>query len=70
MSELIDHIGASIFLQVAIEGWNEIFLLILISIMMISVKRDKTDELLKKIEIPLADMQYKFICERFLGGTI
>ena len=29
MTELIERIGASYFLQVAIEGWNDLVLLIL-----------------------------------------
>ena len=44
MRELLEHIGAMTFFQVAVEGWNEIFLLILIAVMMIGVKHDKKNE--------------------------
>ena len=66
MSELIDRIGALTFLQVAIEGWNEIFLLILISIMLIGVKRDKADELVRKVKIPLTNELILFFTATFV----
>ena len=53
MEELIDRIGAVTFFQIAIESWNEIFLLILIAVMMIGINRDKADELVKQVKIPL-----------------
>ena len=53
MSQILDRIGAFTFMQVSIEVWNEIFLLILISVMMIGIRHDRTDELQKKIKIPL-----------------
>ena len=66
MSELIDRIGALTFLQVAIEGWNEIFLLILISIMLIGVRRDKADELVRKVKIPLTNELILFFTATFV----
>lgn len=66
MSELIDRIGALTFMQISIEGWNEIFLLILISIMMLGVRHDKTDELLKKIKIPLTNELILFFAAVFV----
>ncbi len=66
MSELIDRIGALKFLQVAIEGWNEIFLLILISIMLIGVRRDKADELVRKVKIPLTNELILFFTATFV----
>ena len=53
MEILIDRIGVVRFLQIAIEGWNEIFLLILIAVMMIGINKDKTDEFVKMVKIPL-----------------
>ena len=44
MTELIERIGASTFLQVSIEGWNELILLLLILIMTIGARQEKTDE--------------------------
>jgi len=66
MSELIDRIGALKFLQVAIEGWNEIFLLILISSMLIGVRHGKTSELLRKVKIPLTNELILFFTATFV----
>ena len=66
MSGLIERIGALTFLQVAIEGWNEIFLLMLISIMMTGVRHDKADELMSKVKIPLTNELILFFIANFV----
>ena len=63
MSQILDRIGAFTFMQVSIEVWNEIFLLILISVMMIGIRHDRTDELQKKIKIPLTQVQSQILCK-------
>lgn len=63
MTELIERIGASFFLQVAIEGWNDLVLLILILIM---TMRDKSDELLKRVKIPLTNELILFFAATFV----
>ena len=66
MTELIERIGASTFLQVAIEGWNDLVLLILILIMTIGARRDKSDELLKRVKIPLTNELILFFAATFV----
>ena len=66
MRELLEHIGAMTFFQVAVEGWNEIFLLILIAVMMIGVKHDKKNEYVKTIEIPLTNELILFFTATFV----
>ena len=66
MTELIERIGASYFLQVAIEGWNDLVLLILILIMTIGARRDKSDELLKRVKIPLTNELILFFAATFV----
>ena len=53
MTELLERIGLPIFIQIIIESWNEIFIVILISILLIEKRHDiKCDSSVKK-EIPL-----------------
>lgn len=53
MAELLERIGLPIFIQIIIESWNEIFIVILISILLIEKRHDiKCDSSVKK-EIPL-----------------
>ncbi len=53
MSGLADRVGYSLLVQIIMECWNEIILLILLFIMAVGVQSDKTDELRKKVDIPL-----------------
>ncbi|MBR1393320.1 MAG: histidine kinase [Ruminococcus sp.] len=53
MSELVERIGYPRLVQLIMECWNEIFLLMLIIVMQIGRHRDKSDELVSKVEIPL-----------------
>ena len=66
MTELIERIGASTFLQVSIEGWNELILLLLILIMTIGARQEKTDELLKRVKIPLTHELILFFTATFV----
>ena len=53
MTKLIERIGLPIFIQITIELWNEIFIVILISILLIEKRHDiQCDSAVKK-EIPL-----------------
>ena len=53
MRELAERIGYPMFIQVIAESWTEIFLLLLISTMLIGIKRDKTDAMMSRVEIPM-----------------
>ncbi len=66
MTELIERIGASTFLQVSIEGWNELILLLLILIMTIGARQEKTDELMKRVKIPLTHELILFFTATFV----
>lgn len=66
MNELFERLGATKFLQVALEGWNEVFLLILIAVMMIGIRHDKTDELVKRVKIPLTNELILFFAAIFI----
>lgn len=49
MTELLERIGLPIFIQIIIESWNEIFIVILISILLIEKRHDITcDSSVKK----------------------
>ena len=53
MTELLERIGLPIFIQIIIESWNEIFIVILISILLIEKRHDITSDSSVKKEIPL-----------------
>ena len=53
MTELIERIGYPMFVQIAIEIWNEICLLLLIFTMVAGIRSDKEDKQLQKIEMPM-----------------
>jgi len=55
MTELIKRIGIPKFIQIVIEGWNEIFLVLLTIVMQVSKLRDMSDELASKVKIPLTN---------------
>ena len=53
MNELIQHIGYPLLIQIIIECWNELFLLLLIIVMQVGRYRDRADALVSKVKIPL-----------------
>ena len=55
MNELLQRVGFPMLIQIIIECWNELFLLLLIVIMQIGKHQDKSDKLVSKVKIPLTD---------------
>ena len=55
MSGLIERVGISVFVQMILESWNELFLLLLIIVMQVGKHRDKSNELVSRVKIPLTD---------------
>ena len=53
MTEMFGRLGAVTTIRIIIEAWNEIFLLLLITIMLLGARKDKNDELLSQIDIPM-----------------
>ena len=53
MTNLIERIGLPIFIQITIELWNELFIVILISILLIEKRHDINCNPTVKKEIPL-----------------
>lgn len=66
MERLIERIGTSAFLQLAIESWNEIFLLILIAVMMVGIRHDHKDGLTAQVKIPLTNELVLFYAATFV----
>lgn len=66
MNEIIQRIGLQTFIRLMIECWNELFLLFLIFNMQLSIQRDKSDELINKVKIPLSKELLIFYCASFL----
>lgn len=54
MNELLQRVGFPVLIQIIIEGWNEIFLLLLIIVMQVGKHGDKSNELVNKVKIPLS----------------
>ena len=52
MNGFTERIGLPVLIQIIVEGWNGIFLLLLISVMIFGIRRDRSDELLKQVSIP------------------
>ena len=52
MNGFTERIGLPVLMQIIVECWNEIFLLLLISVMIFGIRRDRSDELLKQVSIP------------------
>lgn len=50
---LLDRVGYPMLLQIIIECWNEVFLLLLIIVMSVGRYRDRVDELVSRVKIPL-----------------
>ena len=53
MNELAQRIGFPMLIQMIIECWNELFLLLLIVVMQVGKYRDNSNELVSKVKIPL-----------------
>lgn len=53
MSELLKRIGIPTFVQLILECWNELFLLLLIVVMQVGKMKDRSDELVSRVKIPL-----------------
>ena len=66
MTELIERIGWASFIQIVIESWNELILLLLLSTMLIGIRHDKTDELMKQVRIPMTKELVVFYAAIFL----
>ena len=52
MLGLAQRIGFPRLIQVIIECWNEVFLLLLLVVMFIGIRRDSKNELRKSVKIP------------------
>lgn len=55
MRELINRIGLPMFVQIIIECWNEVFLLILISVLFIGIHQEKHNKSIVKPKIPMTN---------------
>lgn len=55
MNSLLQRVGFPILVQILIECWNEVFLLLLIIVMQLGKRHDKSDELVSKVKIPLTN---------------
>ena len=66
MPELIERIGLARSIQIVIEVWNELILLLLLSTMLIGIREDKTNELIKQVRIPLTKELVVFYAAVFL----
>lgn len=53
MEELIQRVGIPMFIQISIECWNELILIILISTMIVGKTLDKTSGFFNNVKIPL-----------------
>lgn len=55
MNDLIQRVGFPMFIQLVLESWNEIILLMLTAVMLIGKSKDRQNELINKIKIPLTN---------------
>ncbi len=53
MSELIQRIGILLFIQIIIESWNGVFLLIMIFSMILGKRLNRSNRFMNKVKIPL-----------------
>ncbi|GEM_PF-613918 len=53
MTEMFQRVGTVTMIRIIIETWNEIFLVLLIAIMLLGARKDKNDELLSQVDIPM-----------------
>ena len=66
MNDLIERLGIPMFIQITIECWNELFLLLLIIVMQVGKYKDKSDELASKVKIPMTNELLIFYAAIFL----
>ena len=66
MNSLLQRVGFPIMVQILIECWNEVFLLLLIIVMQLGKRHDKLDELASKVKIPLTSELVIFYSAIFL----
>ena len=52
MDGFAERVGLPVLMQIIMESWNGVFLLLLISVMIFGIRRDRSDELLKQVNIP------------------
>ena len=52
MNDLAQRVGFPMLIQIIIECWNELFLLLLIVVMQVGRQRDKSNELVSRVKIP------------------
>ena len=53
MNSFTERISLPVLIQIVLECWNECFLMLLIGVMIFGIRRDRSDELLKQVSIPL-----------------
>ncbi len=66
MANLLTDMPLSSLILLALECWNELILLILAFSMLIVIKRDRTDELIAQVEIPLTKELVTFFLAVFV----
>lgn len=65
MTELIERVGLPMFIQLIIEVWNELILLMLTGVVLVGKSQDKHNELMSKTKIPLTNELIFSIWQRF-----
>lgn len=55
MNGLLERISFPVLVQILIECWNEVFLLLLILVMQLGKRRDRANELVSRVKIPLTN---------------
>lgn len=70
MNGLIERLGVSMFVQITIECWNELFLLLLIIVMQISRHKDRYDRFAGNVKIPLTNELIIFYLAIFLYNFV
>ncbi len=66
MSELIQRIGILLFIQIIIESWNGVFLLIMIFSMILGKRLNRSNRFMNKVKIPLTNEIIIFYIAIFL----
>ena len=66
MNDLIQRVGFPMFIQLVLESWNEIILLMLTAVMLIGKSKDRQNELINKTKIPLTNELIMFFAATFL----
>lgn len=70
MEHLIQRVGIPMFIQIAIESWNELILLMLISIMLVGKTLDKSKNLPPVPKIPLTGELIVFYLAAFVYNLV